>query len=113
MVVPDPGSNKITANGKKHRIFMFGTAGCSLFRAEGFFCRLCILYGDIGISKYQFLIKEIQFKFLVLNFFEFYIIKPWIRILDPDSESGSAIRKQIRMESIGPKKHILFVALLN
>jgi hypothetical protein len=36
---------------KKLRNFMFGSAGCSLLRAEGFFCNLDDLYGGLGISK--------------------------------------------------------------
>jgi hypothetical protein len=40
-------------NRKKCRIFMFGSAGCSLLRAEGFSCSLGVLYGGLGISKLQ------------------------------------------------------------
>jgi hypothetical protein len=39
------------------------------------------------------LIKKIKIKILVVHFFQFKIIKPWIRIRDPDPESVSAIRK--------------------
>jgi hypothetical protein len=49
----------------------FGSAGCSLLRAEGFSCSLGVLYGGLGISKLQFLIKKIKIKFLVVNFFRF------------------------------------------
>ena len=73
-------------NRKKSRIFMFLSTGCSLSRAEGFTCSL----GVLGISKLQFLIKKIEIKFPAINFFQFEVIKPWIRIRDP--ESGSAIR---------------------
>jgi hypothetical protein len=45
-------------NIKKYRIFMFWSAGCSLFRAEGFSCSLGVLYGGLGISKWQFLIRK-------------------------------------------------------
>ncbi len=31
--------------------FMFWRAGCSLLRAEGFFCNLEVLYGGLGIGK--------------------------------------------------------------
>jgi hypothetical protein len=31
--------------------FMFLSAGCSLLRAEGIFCTLDVLYGDLGIGK--------------------------------------------------------------
>jgi hypothetical protein len=36
---------------KKSRNFMFLSAGCSLLRAEGFFCILDVLYGGLGIGK--------------------------------------------------------------
>ena len=42
-----------------------------LLRAEGFYCSLVVLYGGLGISKLQFLIKKIKIKFLVVNFFQF------------------------------------------
>ncbi len=44
---------------KKVKSFMFWSAGCSLVRAEGFNCRLDVLYGGLGISKLQFFIKNI------------------------------------------------------
>ncbi len=37
---PDPGGQKC--------------AGCSLLRAEGFFCSLDVLYGGLGIGKFSF-----------------------------------------------------------
>jgi hypothetical protein len=37
---------------------------------KGFSCSLGVLYGGLGISKLQFLIKKIKIKFLV-NFFQF------------------------------------------
>jgi hypothetical protein len=46
-------------NRKKSRIFMFLSTGCSFLRAEGFFCSLGVLYGGLGISILQFLIKKI------------------------------------------------------
>ena len=60
----------------------------------GFSCSMNVLYGGLGISKLQFLIKKIKIKFLVLNFFQFQIINPWIRIRDPDPGSGIRIRNQ-------------------
>jgi hypothetical protein len=57
-------------------------------RAEGFSCSLGVLYGGLGISKLQFLIKKIKIKFLVVHFFNLDH-----QTLDPDPESGSAIRK--------------------
>jgi hypothetical protein len=38
---------------------MFCSAGCSLWRAEGFSCSLNVLYGGLGISKLLLLIKNI------------------------------------------------------
>jgi hypothetical protein len=35
----------------KIRNFMFRSAGCSLFRAEGLLSGLDVLYGGLGISK--------------------------------------------------------------
>ncbi len=35
----------------KLRNFMFWSTGCSLLRAEGFFCNLDVLYGGFGIGK--------------------------------------------------------------
>ncbi len=54
---------------KKYRIFMFLSTGCSLLRAEGFSCSLGVLYGGLGISKLQFLIRKIEIKFPAVNFF--------------------------------------------
>ncbi len=70
---------------------MFRSAGCSLLRAEGFFCNLDFLYGGLGKGKLWFLILK-----KLINFFscKFLLIfghqNPWIRIgiqpkmLDPD-----------------------------
>ncbi len=55
-------------------------------RAEGLSCSLGVLYEGLGISKLQFLIKKIKIKFLVVIFFQFLTIKPWIRIRDPDPQ---------------------------
>ena len=43
------------------------STGCSLFRAEGFSCSLGVLYGGLGINKFQFLIKKIEIKFPAIN----------------------------------------------
>jgi hypothetical protein len=92
---PDPHSNcgsgsrgakMAHKNRKKSRIFMFLSTGCSLLRAKGFFCSLGVLYGSLGISKLQFLIKKIEIKFSAISFFQFYVIKPWIRIRNPELE---------------------------
>ena len=70
---------------KKSRIFMFLSTGCSLLRAEGFSCSLGVLYGGLGISKLQFLIKKIEIKFPAINLFNF-------RSSNPGSGSGIRIR---------------------
>jgi hypothetical protein len=38
-------TQKIEKTSKKLRNLMFWSAGCSLLRAEGFFCSLDVLYG--------------------------------------------------------------------
>ena len=82
-------------NRKKSRIFMYLSTGCSLFRAEGFSCSLGVLYGGLGISKLQFLIKKIEIKVPAKIFSNFRSSNPgsgsgiWSR----DPESRSAIRK--------------------
>ncbi len=40
------------SNPQKLRNFMLLRAGCSLLRAEGFFCNLDVLYGGLGIGKF-------------------------------------------------------------
>ncbi len=74
---------------------MFLSTGCSLLRAEGFSCSLGVLYGGLGISKFQFLIKRIEIKFPAINFFNFWSSNPGSGsgIRNPDPESGSAIIK--------------------
>jgi hypothetical protein len=76
-------------NRKKSRIFMCLSTGCFLLRAEGFSCSLGVLFGGLGISKLQFLIKKIEIKFPAINFFSIL----GHQTLDPDPGSGSAIRK--------------------
>jgi hypothetical protein len=56
---------------KRTEFSFFEVPGCSLLRVEGFSCGLSVLYGGLGISKLQFLIKKIEIKFLVVNFFQF------------------------------------------
>ncbi len=64
----------------------------SQLRAEGFSCSLGVLYGGLGISKLQFLIKKIEMKFPAINFIH--------QTLDPDPGSGSAIRKNAGSGSV-------------
>jgi hypothetical protein len=69
---PDPGGQKWPTKIEKNSTnFMFLSTGCSLLRAEGFSCSLGVLYGGLGISKLQFLIKKIEIKFPAINFFQF------------------------------------------
>jgi hypothetical protein len=75
-------------NVKKFGIFMFFSTGCSLLRAEGFSCSLVVLYGGLGISKLQFLIKKIEIKFQTINFFPIL----GHQTMDLDLGSGSGIR---------------------
>ncbi len=81
-------------NIKKPRIFMFLSTGCSLLRAEGFSCSLGVLYGGLGISKLQFLIKKIEVKFPAKSFFNFRSSNPGIRKnAGSGSVSGSALNQ--------------------
>jgi hypothetical protein len=50
-------------------------------RAEGFSCSLNVLYGSLGISKLQFLIKKRYIKNFKLYFFLQFLV---IKTLDPD-----------------------------
>jgi hypothetical protein len=53
-------------------------------RAEGFFCSLGVLDGGLGISKLQFLIKNIKIKISSLKFFS--ILGHQTRIRNPDPQ---------------------------
>jgi hypothetical protein len=57
-------------------------------RAEGFSCSLGFIYGGLGISKLQFLIKKIKIKFPAVTF---SILGH--QTLDPDQGAGSGFRK--------------------
>ncbi len=58
---PDPGGQKWPTKIEKIPEFpCVLSTGCSLLRAEGYSCSLGILYGGLGISKLQFLIKKIE-----------------------------------------------------
>jgi hypothetical protein len=69
---------------------MFLSTGCSLLMAEGFSCSLGVLYGGLGISKLQLLIKKIEIKFQAINFFPILghqSLDPdpqLVKMLDPD-----------------------------
>ncbi len=55
---------------------------CSLLRAEGFSCNLDVLYGGLGIRKFQFLNKRMSIC-LAVNVFQFFVINTLA--LDPDT----------------------------
>ncbi len=65
---------------------MFWSVGWPLLRAQGFFYNLDILYGGLGTGKLQFLLKKNFNKFSAVIFFQFLVMKSWIRI-----ESGSGL----------------------
>ncbi len=72
----DPGSGT-----RRVKIHVFKSAGYSLWRAEGSSFSLDVLYGGLGICKFQYLIKKLgknifSFKFI----FIFWSSKLWIRI---------------------------------
>jgi hypothetical protein len=72
---------------------MFFSTGCSLLRAEGFSCGLGVLYGGLGRSKLQFLIKKIEIKFPAIHFFSIL----GHQTLDTDPGSGIWIRNFEKM----------------
>ena len=96
---------------------MFWSVGWPLLWAGGFFCNLDILYGGLGIGKLQFLIKKkFNFFFQLLFFFNFWSLKPWIRI-GSGSVSGSVLtsiwihwirirKKWIRIRNTVSQRHI-------
>ncbi len=108
--VSGSGSGSIRANmthriRKKLRNFLVWSAGCSLLRSEGFSCSLDVLYGGLGISILQFVIKKYQI-FSAVNFSQFLTSKHCIRIgiqlkmLDPDPELMNPDSKHWLCETI-------------
>jgi hypothetical protein len=75
---PDPGSIRSVDPypQKKIRNFMFSIDGCSLLRAEDFFCSLEVLHGGLGKGTYIAI-------FFLCTFSKF------LGHLNPGSESGS------------------------
>ncbi len=72
--------SKLTHKSKNFFQNMFWNVGWPLLRAEDFFCNLDVLYGGLGIGKLQFLIKKKFNFFFSCNVFNFWSLKPWIRI---------------------------------
>jgi hypothetical protein len=70
-------------------------------RTEGFFYNLDILYGGLGIGKLKFLIKKKLKKIFSCNFFfNFWSLKPWIRIGSGSGSgfgSGSVLASNIKL----------------
>jgi hypothetical protein len=74
-------------NIEKVKNFLVLSAGCSLLRAEGFSCSLCVLYGGLRTNKLQFSIQKIFFKsFTAVNVCQFLVIKPLGSELNPDPD---------------------------
>ena len=77
---------------------MFWSVGWPLLWAGGFFCNLDILYGGLGIGKLQFLIKKkFTFFFQLLFFFNFWPLKPWIRIGSGSGSVSGSVLASIRI----------------
>ncbi len=85
---PDPGGQKLPTEIEKVKKVL--SLKCSLLRAEEFSCSLDDLYGSLGISKLQLLIKKRYKKNFNLFFFNFWLSKHWIRI-GSGSISGSGV----------------------
>ncbi len=47
-------------------------------------CSLCVLYGGLGITNWQFLSKKYPNYFSAVNFLKFLVIKTLDSELDPD-----------------------------
>jgi hypothetical protein len=74
---PDPGGQK--CHTKIEKVKKNHVLKCWMFSlgAEGFSCNVDALYGDLGISKLQFLIKK--YYFFCCKFYQFVI-----KSLDPE-----------------------------
>ncbi len=94
-VDPDPhweygsGSRRAQITHKSEETLKFWSARCSRLRDEDSCWSLDVLYGGLGISKMQFLKKNLVFSYV--NVFQFLVIKTLN--LDPDphwNQCGSA-----------------------
>jgi hypothetical protein len=71
---------------------MFWSAGCSLWKAEGFSCSLCVLYERPKDEQIEiFNLKNIKKFFTAVNFFQFLVIKTLVSELDPDPQLGTML----------------------
>ncbi len=64
-------------------------------RAEGFACRLSVLYRGLGISKLQFLIKKTYIFLSALIFCQFFVTKTLDPELDPDPDPDPQMEKML------------------
>jgi len=81
---------------------MFLSTGCSFLRAEGFSCSLGGLFGGLGISKLQFLIKKIKISSCKLIRIRIWIRIKSMRIRNPGKRSISFLRH------VAPRKDWFF-----
>jgi hypothetical protein len=91
---PDPGSQTLPTNNEKEK--KISCLNCSLLRAEGFSCSLCVLYKGLGISKLLFLIKKNIRIISAVKVFKFLVIKK--------PGSGYAIRNKLGPD---PDPHLI------
>ncbi len=84
---------------------MFWSVGWPLLWAGGFCCNLDIFYGGLGIGKLQFLIKKkFNFFFSCFFFFNFWSLKPWIRIGSGYGSVSGSVLASIRIHWIRIRK---------
>jgi hypothetical protein len=73
---------------KVNKFHFLKLAGCSLLRAESFYCSLDVLYGGLRKSKLQFLIKKKYRKFSAVFFSSVFGHQHphtySLKVLDPD-----------------------------
>jgi hypothetical protein len=69
---PDPRGQKLPTKVEMFSKLHVLSVGWPLLRAEGFFCNLDVLYGGLGISKLQLLIKKNLNFFFSCKFFPIF-----------------------------------------
>jgi hypothetical protein len=94
---PDPGGPKLPTEVKKIQLLK-----CQMFslRDEDFCCSLDFLYGGLGISKSQFLLKKYIF-FICSNFWP---SNPWIRIRIETNVDPQHCKERSEIEFVYSKK---------
>ena len=82
------------------------------YKSEDFSCSLNVLYGGLGISKLQFLIKKHTF-FSAVNFFQFMVIKTWtwiwIRNTGRKEVAIPINTTYLLLQAIVPTSHQVFI----